>query len=545
MSEVPLYHRIYTHAPDAAGVPGGRPYSLEELDAQAVLRPEQLRRLDMLLESIVPPPDGRAWALCRFAGAQHDYACLIVSRTARDAEGRSGVLTHARLAEVDARAALLDLPALADVAEDASEAGDVAAFARRLRDAEPAVPVAPWSEVNAAAHDRQELSAVLAALLAGMRRPEDTLRAISPGTLRVLIDAWPLLPLVFQRKLACTLDAQEGVRVPVMFAGAGKKPPAEILKLARRYADWLFDRPDDARRLIETMPGPGLTEFQQALNDALEPPMPTKKSRAAADLRPQPPRGTLDPQLVEYLNEQIRAGEDSMYEWLEEKLARHGIEAKAPRAHRGAASRPMPSYPLMAVGAVALLALLGGGWMGYRAFRAEDRIEALEQKVVALSQGTGVELPAAEEATETAAEPERDPLREPELIAGKNWAERFQWVADNRQREIVPDIVRVAQAASLSAAKKQELQRMVDVLQSSQSLAANDRRLLRAYLFELIAAERVTDNRRVVVDGTPSDVPAAVVRRVKEELRVATPSNDPADADLQSEVVLRWIAQQR
>jgi hypothetical protein len=86
---------------------------------------------------------------------------------------------------------------------------------------------------------------------------------------------------------------------------------------------------------------------------------------------------------------------------------------------------------------------------------------------------------------------------------------------------------------------------MVDVLQASELLTANDRRLLRAYLFELVAAERLAVNRKLAVDGAPADVPANIVTRMKEELRIATASSDAGNADLQSEVVLRWIARQR
>ncbi|HVE70300.1 MAG TPA: hypothetical protein VNI54_02950 [Thermoanaerobaculia bacterium] len=554
---MPLYHRIYTHMPDAAGVPGGRVYRLGELDAEAVLSEAQRRRLDHLLESLVPPANGQVWAICRFAGAQHDYSCLVVSRTAHDAEGRTGVLTHARLAQVEAGGAMLDLPALMEVARTASDAGDLDAFARRLGETEPNIAVAPWSAVDVQTYDRDDASAVLSALLAGIPRPDDTFHASLPATddrLHLLVNVWALLPIVFQRALSCALDAQAGARVTVAFAAADAKVPGAVRKLARRWVDWVYDRPDDARRLIETISGPGLTEFERELNAAQEPPMTKTKSRPA-EPRPQQQQrqgGPLDEKLVEFLNEQIETSQESIYEWLERELRRHDITAKAPRAfHRGAAARELPSSAVMAVGAIALVALVAAGWMWFRASRAERRIAALEQKVLALSEGTGVPLPATQPAdtvTPASEDAARDPLREPETIAGVNWPERFQWVVDNRQRELAPDIVRLAQtapAARLPVAKQRELQRMVDVLQANGALTAADRRLLRAFLFELIAAEGVAANRTLAIDGAPADVPASAVTRVKEELRIATQSSDPASADLQSEVVLRWLAQQR
>ena len=558
MSEVQLYHRLYTHMPESPGELGGRPYQLGEIDAEAVLTAAQLRRLDVLLGSIVPPAKGRAWVVCRFAGQPYDYGCLVVSDSALDAHGRTGVLTHARLAQVDPAKAMLELPALADVALTASRGGELAGLARRLRDEEPSLSVASWSSVNVEGYAREDLSAILGALLAGIPRPDTTIHARLPhevDRVRMLVNAWPLLPLVFQRALSCSVDAQEGAKVQVAFSGAPATIPSEIHKLARRYLGWVFDRPDDARQLIENLNSPALTEFERELKAAQnaftgESPMtkPKPKNRDG-ELRSEQ-RSSVDPQLVELLNEQIAASEASIYDWLENALRSHNITADAPPSafkRGGGAGSGLLSNAVMAAATIALLALAGAGWMWMRTSRAERRISALERKVVELSHVTGVAPPAAT-STDTSETTEQDLLATPESIAGQNWPERFQWVVENRQREIVPLIVRTAKAAPadrFSAARQRELQRLVDVLQSNELLIAADRRLLRAYLFELAAAERVTDNRAFAIDGAPADVPASLVRMVKEELRIGAATADPADADLQSEAVLRWIAQHR
>ena len=564
MSEVQLYHRLYTHMPDATGAVGGRTYRLDEIDAETVLSAAQLTRLDALLGSISPPAKGRAWAICRFARERFDYACLVVSRSARDAAGRTGVLTHARLAEVDARTAMLDLPALAELAQNASEADALDAFANRLREIEPGLSVAPWSAVNLEQYDRNAISDIIAALLAGVPRPAQ-IRAPLPENggdrLRLLANVWPMLPLVFQRAVSCSLDAPEGVRADVAFSGAQGKVPPGTNEIARRYVHWLLDRPDEAPRLIESISGPGLTEFEQQLNAAQdvvsgESPMPKSKPknrsgepRAAEPRATEPPRGSVDPRLTEFLNEQIEASEASIYEWLQKALESHDITTQTPPSpfSRGGAARGALPSAAMAAGVIALIALLGAGWVWKGAADTRRRIAALEQKVVELSQVTGVSPPVTEP-TGTAIEPAQDLLRTPESIAGQGWPERFQWVVENRQREIAPLIVRIAQATPadhFSDAKRSEMQRLLDVLGKESVLPPGGRRLLRGYIFELVAAERSTGGGKLVINGDPADVAGSVIARLKDELRVATPSNDPTDADLQSEVVLRWIAQQR
>lgn len=514
MSEVDLYHRLYTHAGDG----GGKFQNAGDADAASVLGASQLTRLDKLMASIRPPADGRAWAAARLG----PFACLVVSESALDGRGRSGARTHARVARVAPKTATLDLPALVEFEGDENDT---------------ALSVAAWSTVGAEQYSREELAGVVAAFLASIPR-EETITAPA-ADLRLLATAWSLLPLSFQETITWSLDAAGGARVSVAFtAGASSPIPRSVNALARRWVDWVLDRPDDAKRLIETTRATSLRDFEEELDEV---PMPTQpKPRTQSQLpSPSPSRGGLDPQLAEFLNKQIRASEDSIYEWLEEELRQAGRNVTTPHARGGA--RPMPANATLAAGIAGGILLIALGTLGFLFWKAQQRIARLERQVVALSDAAGVPEPVATAAEEPVDEEPAasDPLNTPEAIAGAGWPERFQWVVENRQRDVVPMIVALARNATIATAKARELQRMADLLERDQKLTSADRRSLRAYLFELVAAP----NSRI--DGDPDDVPRTAIATVKNQLQVGTASNDPGDAALQSEVVLRWLARQR
>jgi len=518
MAEAEILHRLHTHAAtDSWSATGWKQVPLDDRDAGNVLPREVLFELDGLMTKITPAGSETAWAVRRFAADADTYACVIASYPdlVDDRGGRMGLLTHARLVRVPATNAAFDVAALVELAEGFA-LSDVRAVApeQRLRryldllSTESAIPI---RDVSASELDlpRAFLCDALTAMLASISRREQT-RVALPAAERTLIAdlarAWAAIPVALQRTSAWAMNVADGCPVDVIFATAsGKKAAAvgseRLVDFVSRYVSLLLDSARDFRRVLRN---PDMTSVAK-LDEALRKAEPLTQIEGLAMKKPRTENDTGSAEL----DRQYRAIEASLRNYIDQRLA------AMPQREAASGWSTARVMTLLIVAIVATAALMAGLlWMfPPRVQTPEPQTIIREDQPVTptetITTTTVAVIDALEQVIDTAA------------VDGK-WAEGLKTlIAD--QPAIVSSAVRSAATKLTNAAARKELEGIAKQI-DDKKLTSRDR--LRVLWMDAIQGKtKLAD--------------------LKQRLGVMTASNDAANIDLQSEIILRSMLEAR
>lgn len=584
MAEVEILHRIFTNAAEGGlfQEPGARAVPLEERDLLQADLPVIRRAVDDLLATTAPAGHQDGYAVVRYTGdANETYACLVVSYPDlfEDATGRGGFLNHARLVRVSEPS--LDVAALFEVAGDfpygevcAVAAGERrSAYIGKVAMEEPAIVVRPVAAAELQDVPRELLTDFLIACLVhiGQKRGESVLLAdVDPAK---LVRAWAALPLALQRKSSWAVGVAS-CPVDVVFTreqgkAASKDANQSLVETVERYVS-LLDR--EPGRVDAILNDPAVTTPGE-LRDAVlrvapaAPPTTTIPIAGQQDMARKPRNPKVSPEQQEWdpvhpddvagLNRQYKAMEASLRKIIDERFAalelRQGSQPKADRPREAKGTPPAapaamatpkgerenaepwwtwPWLPFVGVLAIALVVVAVVMWP-----RKKQEAPPDPQTETIANVPAPVYTPPEETQT-----PARRAVKAAEQSTdGSAWAEALKQFL-----EAEPELAARA-IDELSAGTPNRVDELLNEFAArvgrKEDLGADGvkgREGLRYLLVQCIAYQAFPD-AGVKIDGSVADV-TPLVGRFKEQYGVKSTQTDAAARELQSEIILRWIA---
>jgi DNA-binding ferritin-like protein len=190
---------------------------------------------------------------------------------------------------------------------------------------------------------------------------------------------------------------------------------------------------------------------------------------------------------------------------------------------------------------VVALALAAGSWWYLRGRKTN---EVAQQEDVPVQQQ--IDVPATAEPQPvfggpSAAELRREALKTA-IAAGSadgKWAQSLKDLLEKNGTIVSAALRDAADGANAVTPDARDL--LLDLaakIDAKQALTKGDRDNVRQLLVDYTAAQQ---DVTVSVDGSLRDVKAALLKRLKERYKVVTKATDKTDADLQSEIILRWL----
>jgi hypothetical protein len=580
----PLYHRIFAHEA-TPGRSGGGIVPMGDLDAQTIAPQATLHSLDQLMESITPEGDATAYAVQRslIPEAIGSFACLIVCHPShRDGMARPASVTHARVVRVDSAEAWLDIDALIRLADGfpseilRGSIDDLAAF---LEGNEPSVDIAAWNAARFESVPRTFARQVVGACLSRWSRKEGVFRVDPTDSTELLADvvaSWSILPLYAQLACPFSLHAQRGARVKALFttlaAGSDAEIPDNLKRWSATYVDWVHDRPDDVRLLIEGREIRDLKALESQFEALTAEPRSVERvprsagKGAMSKQRPAAPersirRGGLDQETVAAINRQVGSAEESLRAYVDKRLGVAGARKRLPDSRGGGGDvssprwrehlRSWPAWVLPVAVSVLVLALIAAlVYVDLQGRERDARLAALEDAFAALqnsrvSSAPHMQPPVPLSQHQVSSGTEQHAITPASELPGDGWALRFQGLSDHdpqRLGTVVKAIVRPDEQSAMPPATARPLGRIVDLLAAGSKLEKTDRALLRTLLLQCIADQAAQqDDPNVSFDGKFESIPKLLVKRVKDQLHVVSkPGSKEQTADFEAEAVLRW-----
>lgn len=583
MGEVEILHRIYTNAAEGGlfQEPGARAVTLEERDLLQADLPVIRRAVDDLLETTAPAGTEDGYAVLRYTGDGNEtYGCLVVSYPGlfKDATGRDAFLNHARLVRVSEPA--LDAAALFEVVGDFPRGEVCAAEAPQRRNAylgkvgmeDAAIPVRPVAAAGLQDVPRELLTDFLIALLVYIGQKKGELVLLPDADPAKLVRAWAALPLALQRRSSWAVGVAS-CPVDVVFARSQGKPATSdanktLIQTVESYVSLLHEAPG---RVDAILSNPAVTtagELREAVFSA---------APAAAEMTPIPIAGQeemakknrnpkvvpdqqwdpVHPDDVADLSRQYKAMEASLRRIIDERFealeARQRSQPKAdkPREAKGtavaapamatpkadgASAEPWWKWPWLPFVAVVLIALVVFAVMLW----PEKKTKTPEQQQTNSAESF---VPAP---VYTPPEDPQTPARRAVKAAeqskdGSAWAEALKQFL-----EAEPELAARA-IDELSAGTPNRVDELLNEFAErvgrKEDLGADGgrgREGLRELLVQCIAYQAFPD-AGVKIDGSVADV-TPLIGRFKEQYGVKSTQTDATARELQSEIILRWIA---
>jgi hypothetical protein len=468
-----------------------------------------------------------------------------------------------------------DAAALVETALD-FPIGEVCAAAadQRLRkyldalDGEPPVLVRPVATSELQALPPALLAQFLVGALASCGQKQRMRFAVPDADPATLSRAWAALPLALQRTSSWGVAVGESCPVDAVFSASQGKPAASVaseglVQSVQRYVGLLHQAPEQFRAMLAQ---PGL-KTPGALDEAVRRAGGDVRRESAGGLKPtapQPKRGKepmankergakpesreewepLDAGVVAELNRQYQAMEKSLRITLDERFAALEARQRAQGAQPGSSPNALAGLgprlwiPLLAL--VVVAAALGGWYY----FRGDQR----GAEVVPTTDVRNDTAPAAQE-------PEPDPAPPPAPAisvaqravangeATGQWAEELKALLVSDADNVSRALVTVAGRDTVPRAASTALKDFAARISRKETLAAEGakgREGLRGLLLDCIAAESVP-GAKVKIDGNAADV-TPVIDAVKQRYDITSTLKDARQMQLQSEIILRWIA---
>lgn len=564
MAELELFHRIFTHAQAVGFGTGGR-FAEIDRNAAGVLPKEASRELDDLLKKLVPYENDRAWAMRRFSGDGASYACLAVSYEGfADADGRPGLLNHARVVKLDPNERWFNpLPLIASALE--LRIGDVrvAPPQQRLRtylDRMIEEATLPVPEMNPAMLDdvpRELAIDVLVASFAELGKRRGIAVRAPDGVLQRIAVAWAAMPAGMQERSSWAVDAADGVPVDLIWSSRGGEAPRAIgsqslPNFVAAYLDGIGDlghvvRNPKIRNEVELQAqiarinvavGPrtaGKGEMSKRGSGSQEGPAESRKPARTGDV------GPLDFEVIEGLDRQHEAIYRSLQDYITKRLAAYETRAAAAVPRGGATAQPDGAgwwkrfgvFAATAALAVAVTLLAVKYWP--RGERAENTPPANE--VAFATDTTEAEATTTSNPTESIVTPF---IRKAETATtDRKWADALADLNKTHPAVLARLVDRAAAAQDTQAAVRKKLEDFSRRLKGTGNpLNGADREALRPFLFEYVAKLDAADRS---VDGKLNDIDTALLKAIQSEWQLQTGVSDVNSWDLHSELILRWL----
>lgn len=562
MGDVEILHRLYTNAAGGGPfpMPGAHAVPLEEHDAAGAVSPEILTALDELLRQTTPAGHQTAYVVCRFAG-EETYGCVLVSYpdVFVDANGRPGFLNHARLVRVTEPS--FDAAALHEVVLTSPNIYEVRADERLktyVDSIEASVLVRPVTISELQQLPQPLLTEFLTAclvVLAGRTGVRFRLSDTDPAT---LARAWAALPMALQRRSSWAVGV-ESCAVDAIFTRSEGQTPAgaatrSLIECVDGYVTLLHEAPQEAMAILRN-PGVSTTvAFAEAVRRARvsaplsEVPISGKGEMSNKNRGRDPKPETrsdreqwapVDDETVAQMKRQHEALEASLRIYIDERLAaienRLRVSAPPMPASGNPAGRLRRAWILPAF-LVALAVVAYGAFVLFprsQPVRQPDRIEETRRAV-----------PPVVETDQPAVDPPVTTVQRAVAAAeasGK-WAEELKAFLETDTNTTVRAIDGAASGATGKA--KADLTAFADRIAQGKQLGSEGpqgREGLRALLMDCIAAE-VVPEAAVKIDGNLDDVTAHLAA-VKKRYTVTSTLKDATQRELQSEIILRWMAE--
>ena len=573
-----IYHCVYTHAKDGWSGTGGR-FARVESDAAELLPSEAYRELQSFLEKLDPEGNEPAYAMRRFSAGSKRYACFISSYGGfADAANRNGVLSHARVLQLEPEALWFDpwpLAALGeefpiDAVRDAEPIDRLQAYIERIANEE--VIVRPLTREELRKLPREKLREVLLAALGASGDTRGRRRVPAPGLpVTQLARAWAALPVGLQRKSFWAYGTKEGLPVPLTWSTTAERTVADIpsdlaVRAVDDYLALLLKSTYDLGPLVrdENLElGAFAQQLQRAAGTAaavtatlaVETTDMSKKSQKP-DPRPRarPDAEPIDGSSIVDLNRQYDRMLDALKEYVDLRLEAYDSGRATRPAPRGG-EMPLVSGPWWQRYALPIGTLVAGilltlgvlAFMGVLPY-GRDRTTGGIDTAAVVDDGSGQTTSADEDQDDDVPQP---PAREAsanlrglvtEAARSKEWAEAFRALAASEPETVAALVDKAIAHTSTGPEVRQKLATLkARVLAKPPTLLPADRAELRGYLLQYIATEVTTAENPVVIDEKVTDLGPAVMKRLKDATSAASVETLPGKSELQGEIILRWL----
>lgn len=576
-----IYHCVYTHATDGRSGTGGR-FERVEPDAAELLPSEAYRELQSFLEKLDPESNEPAYAMRRFSAGSKRYACFISSyRGFADAANRIGVLSHARVLQLEPEAVWFDpwpLAALGeefpiDAVRDAEPIDRLQAYIERIANEE--VIVRPLTREELRKLPREKLREVLLAALAASGDARGRRRAPAPGLpVTQLARAWAALPVGLQRRSFWAYGTREGLPVPLTWSTTAERTVADIpsdlsVRAVDDYLALLLKSTYDLGPLVrdENLElGAFAQQVQRAAGTAAAVTagmavemidMSKKSQKPGPRPRARPDAEPIDGNSIVDLNRQYDRMFEALKEYVDLRLEAHESgRATRPAARGSSGELPLAGGPWWQRYALPIGALVAGilltlgvlAFMGWLPFGCDRTTGGIDTAAV-VDDGSGQTTSAQDEQEDEQGYAAAVPAREPsanlrglvtEAARSKQWAEAFLALTTS-EPETVTALIDKAVLHPTSGADVRQKLAALKARVAAKTLQSTDRAALRVYLLQYIATQVATADAGVVIDEKVTDLGPAVMKRLKDETNAASSETEPSKIELQGEIILRWL----
>lgn len=573
-----IYHCVFTHATDGWSGSGGRFIAVDR-DAAQILPTEALIELKAFLGKLMPESKAPAWSMRRFAAGSERYACVIASYGGfADADGRDGVLNHARVVQLERDSLWFDPFPLVAMAEDfdidsvreREPVDRLQAYLDRIAE-EDVVTVIPLSREELKTLPRDLVRDVLTGTLAAIADTRGRRRVRAPqGRLAQIARAWAALPVGLQRLSTWAYGANDGVPVQLIWSADLERtsvaaPSDAVIDCVAKYTGILLDSTYDIRQFVndEEIDLAGFSKFVQVASATAaalpERPAMSKKSQKQESRPRSRVDSAIDDDSVLDLNRQYDRMFAAIKEYVDLRLDAYEAGGAMKVAARQALSSPpgatwkqrldrnavpiigaLIAGVLLTLGVLFAMGRLGGdnAGRGRAAVPARTATTTHESRVNPES--------ATESQTETVderpiASPRLRKLIDDAARTGK-WKEAFLTLSETEPETVARMIDDTINAPTANSQTRSVLADLRDrVRGSGKKLNSNDREVLRKYLLQYIATREGTADDAVAVDEDLSDLRSELMKAIKTRTNVGSSSDKPDDFELQSEVILRWL----
>jgi hypothetical protein len=535
MPDAAILHRLYTNAAEDGDPSPARGRVVEvEGDASRVLSKNVLAALDDLLAKTSPATTRTGWVVRRFVDGPTTYGCVIASHgdLVKAGDERDGVLNHARLVAIDGPA--FDASALVEAAHDFPEADVCAAPAgQRLRAYVDAVSSETSTLVRpVTVGELQDAPLLQEMLLASVATLQQTRIAVKipNGTVETLAHAWAALPLALQVHNSWAVGVKNGCPVNVLVSTSDGQSPAQLGSKVlndhvKQYVGLMRGAPDAVSAMLANPALGDANAFADAIRrSAVAPELRSVAGKEEMSRKRNEPWQPLDEDSRAEVNRQLKAAAEVMRRETDDRLRTFEEKIRSQSQSRKVRNALLPMW--IAIGVLTLAV----AYLGYRSFAVPVKAGRPDAVAREAPREVDEDQPVREEPEVPALSPARQAVARAE--ASNQWAEELKALLDNDSASVAAMIDDLARSSSNAP-----LAKYGERVGRGEDLGVNGRDQLRALLVDALAA---AFDAKVKVDGKLADVN---VGALKQRYGVGGTNSDPASKALQSEVLLRWIAE--
>jgi hypothetical protein len=321
--------------------------------------------------------------------------------------------------------------------------------------------------------------------------------------------AWPAAPAALQRSASLGVDVDDGCPVDAVLSTVkGRAAQTIAPQIAERAAKYVN----------------GLLDGQQVRT------MDMKKGRNEPGVD------------AAELDRQYNAMEQRLKAYVDQRLEAFDAPSQPRVVPAGA---PMQPKLLLIAAVLVALALAAGSWWYLRGRKTNEVAQQADEPAQ-----QQIDVPVAAEPRPVFGGPSTEELRREALktaiatgSADGKWAQSLKDLIEKNGTIVSAALRDAADGANVEAKAvtpdaRDLLLDLATKIDAREALTKADRDNVRQLLVDYAAAHQ---DAAVSVDGNLRDVKAALLKGLKVRYKVVTKGVDKADADLQSEIILRWL----